>query len=94
MGTSPVGVYPGNSSLPFVGEALNLLHTEKGNTVKRSYQNQINLLQYLDFILFLVTYILATPMACGSSQARDGTQATAVTVPDPYHQAARELQGI
>ena len=32
---------------------------------------------------FLFFYFLAAPTACGSSQARDQTQATAVTTPDP-----------
>ena len=42
--------------------------------------------QYLDFIyLFIYSFIhlFIRPMACGSSQARNGTWATAVTMPNP-----------
>ena len=36
----------------------------------------------LEHVIYLFIF-LATPMACGSSQARDQTHSTAVTMADP-----------
>ena len=50
--------------------------------MSRLWNNKLYIYIYM-YILFLKNIFLATPMACISSQSRDQTRATAVTMPDP-----------
>ena len=83
----------GNSSLKFhhllgyyINSKLSLdsnaprLETE---TDKEATYGSLHWYNNNKFILFIY-FLLATPMAYRSSQARDRTQATAVTKPDPH----------
>ena len=47
--------------------------------------------QFYCVYLFIYLFILAMPLACQSSQGRDQTQATAMTVPDAYPIATGEI---
>ena len=44
-----------------------------------AYVSVLNLLSFMSVHLVYFFFFLAAPMACGSSQARDGALATAVT---------------
>ena len=63
---------------------LNLLREARDGTPNLMVPNRIRFCRTaMGTPLFSFFFFLATPMAFGSSQARDQTQATAVTTPDP-----------
>ena len=78
-----MGVKPIDTTEPNVGgkkDAL-LLAAGKENTGDLS-QSSVSLNSKIGTFFFFF-FFLPVPVSCRSSQARDQTQATAVTVPDP-----------